>query len=313
MKKTMIGLIAAAMLLAGCVRKTPAGTVVSTPDEPQTISGLVVDTSTDTSPYLTDLKQHGVAVVGRYYGRCAQSNLPQKRLVDNPAEAAQIKKNGLGILSVYQYNSNSPCKLTGRFGKKDSKGYPVIVQNEVVCSDLLPVPDTANDTGCVLPTVAKNPYDEGRLDAKYALKQAKSVSQPKGSAIYFGIDFDYSIGNTLGGKRVCLHVLDYARGLRDEIRDAGNPYRIGAYGNGLTLLLLTGELPESYSKLCGNNTERLVDYTWVSASTGYTLSKEYRESMQWHIDQQIPLEQSIGNLRVDYDKLNKEKKDFGVW
>lgn len=159
----------------------------------------LIDTASNTGPYLAKLKSKGVRVIARYYARKYQSYLPHKRLAYNKvgkiSEAAAIINNGLSILSVYQYRSNLRKKFVSGV---DGSGGPV---------------------------------REAELDAKAALAQAKIVKQPKDTAIYFGVDFNLVETDTKAIKAV----LKYFKKLNELV--AGK-YKIGVYGNGFAQRLL---------------------------------------------------------------------------
>ena len=75
-------------------------------------------------------------------------------MIDGVREPTILIRNGLSIVSLYQYRNNLPEKFL--------KGL--------------------EDTGSAKAEVA--------ADAKAALEQARLVGQPEGSAIYFGVDFN---------------------------------------------------------------------------------------------------------------------------
>ena len=61
---------------------------------------------------------------------------------------------------------------------------------------------------------------QGRLDGMEAMKWAKAVGQPEGSAIYFAVDFD------VAANQVPI-ILAYFSGIREEL----NRYKLGVYGS----------------------------------------------------------------------------------
>src|SRR5271156_2081864 len=70
----------------------------------------------------------------------------------------------------------------------------------------------------------------GREDAERSLALAAENSQPRGSAIYFGVDGAWNTPYELAS------VVAYFRELRDRL--AGFGYRIGVYGSGLVCNML---------------------------------------------------------------------------
>ena len=72
-------------------------------------------------------------------------------------------------------------------------------------------------------------YASGLLDGKFACQYGMNViGQPKKSAIYFAIDYD------AGSQALQDRIIPYFKGVVEEVKKAGSPYRIGVYGSGLT-------------------------------------------------------------------------------
>jgi len=212
---------------------------------------MIVDAAWDTRPHIDGLRDAGVMVVGRYLARCPQPErqLPQKRLIDQgpvtdpDSEVRRLLDNGFAILSIYQYNNDSRFKFQG----KDKNGKPL---KDAACRDAIR---------------ARTPSQEARLDAGAAVIQAKALGQPKGSAIYFGVDIAFSKAD----RETRKNLLEYMREVRKMVRRAG--YRLGAYGNGDALRLLTDG--------------KLVDHTWISASRAFPGTTEFHNSGDWHVFQ----------------------------
>ena len=76
----------------------------------------IIDASKNTRAYLDALAAAGVRVIGRYYARCAQPGLEEKRLIGNPGEIDAILSHParFGVLSIYQFYNNSPLKFSGQ-------------------------------------------------------------------------------------------------------------------------------------------------------------------------------------------------------
>lgn len=129
----------------------------------------------------------------------------------------------------------------------------------------------------------------GKIDAGVAIELAKKWGQPKGSAIYFGVDFDPSQAE------INNQVKAYAAEFYKLAKSAG--FRVGAYGSGLTLETLVAA--------------GYVELTWLSMSAGFRKSKEYAESGRWNLKQ--TLDRDCGGLNVDFDYVNPAKPDFGQW
>ncbi len=206
----------------------------------------IIDTAWDTRPYLQELRRAGVQVIGRYYARCAQDNLPDKRFAFG-TEAADILAAGMGILSIYQYRSSSKYKFDGQ--RPDRQG------------NIVNLPDA----DCAPSASGRSAQSEAALDVRAALAQARLVGQPQGSAIYFGVDFNFSRTDTATKAKM----LTYFKTLRKAMDRAG--YRLGAYGDGdaLTVLRQAG----------------LIDYAWIMASPAFPGSSAFHRSGNWTLFQ----------------------------
>ena len=133
----------------------------------------------------------------------------------------------------------------------------------------------------------------GRLDAEYAAEHAAVVqSQPRGSAIYFGIDGDWSDATARSD------IAGYFRAVRRAFEGSG--YRVGAYGSGATLAFLDSH-PES-----------LVDMTWLAYPQGWSGAASYFNTGNWRLFQ-AALETRIGALAIDANIVNPLVSDFGQW
>ena len=58
---------------------------------------------------------------------------------------------------------------------------------------------------------------EASLDAQAAVQQAQSIGQPAGSAIYFGVDFNFAASDT----ETIDNMISYFREIRDTLAPAG--------------------------------------------------------------------------------------------
>ena len=144
------GLLASALV--------PGTSAVGQPNDPASIA--IIDTPNNAAKVASNLSAQNVKVVVRFFARKPQPGLREKvmasegNMLDGVREPSILIRNGLSIVSLYQYRNNLPEKF--------SKGL--------------------EDTGSAKAEVA--------ADVKAALDQAKLVGQPEGSAIYFGVDFN---------------------------------------------------------------------------------------------------------------------------
>jgi len=211
----------------------------------------IVDVAFDTRAHLQELTRHGVTVIGRYYSRCPQPEigLRSKRLLDQGmpsdpnSEVTRILRAGFAILSIYQYYNNSAKKFDGR--RSDGR----VLRN----------------SQCEWDGVPRTTRQEALLDAQAAIEQAKTAGQPRGSAIYFGVDFDFGLSNTnLKGK-----IIEYFKVVNAVLHDNG--YKVGAYGSGFVnqMLLDAG----------------LIEFAWISASRAFAGTSAFHTSGRWHLFQ----------------------------
>jgi hypothetical protein len=137
-------------------------------------------------------------------------------------------------------------------------------------------------------------HENGVADATHARTfGAKTIGQPAGSAIYFGVDFDAK------EPVVSDRIVPYFQAVRAIMSaDDGLPrYKVGVYGDGVTLKTLLDA--------------GLVDFTWISQSTGFPGTKQFKQSNRWTLFQNLP--SKICNLDLDVDDLNPATVDFGAF
>ena len=244
----------------------------------------IIDTAFDTRPYLDRLKERGVTVIGRYYARCDQPEygLTEKRLInqgrpsDPNSEIAQMFAKGFAVLSVYQYYSNTPNKFRGQ--NRDGKALP--------------------DANCNWTGVGRSVEEEAELDVQAAISQAQALGQPRGTAIYFGVDFNF----TDQDRETIDLMTRYFRVIKARMDAAG--YRTGAYGSGHAHQIL---------RQAG-----LIEYSWISASRAFSRTSEFHRSGNWHLFQNqvdrewfgstgsgcrrgLPLDTNVQNMFQDVD------------
>ncbi len=248
----------------------------------------IIDTAYDTRPYLDRLKDRGVTVIGRYYARCDQPEygLTQKRLInqgrpgDPNSEIAQMFAKGFAVLSVYQYYSNTPNKFRGQ--NRDGKALP--------------------DANCNWTGASRSVEQEAELDVQAAISQAQALGQPRGSAIYFGVDFNFTDSDV---ETIDL-MTRYFRVIKARMDSAG--YKTGAYGSGHAHQILRNA--------------GLIHYSWISASRAFSRTSAFHRSGDWHLFQNqvdrewfgktasgcrhgLPLDTNVQNMFQD--------ADIGLW
>lgn len=124
----------------------------------------IIDTPYNAARVAAKLYDQNVKVVVRFFARKAQRGLREKimasdgNMINGVREPMLLIRNGLSIVSLYQYRNNLPAKFLNGL----------------------------DDTGSAKAEVA--------ADVKAALEQGRLVGQPEGSAIYFGVDFNLTPG-----------------------------------------------------------------------------------------------------------------------
>ena len=127
----------------------------------------------------------------------------------------------------------------------------------------------------------------GRQDAERSLALARENLQPKGSAIYFGVDGPWQSAYELA------NVAAYFQELKARLTGFG--YRIGVYGSGLVcnMLLSTG-----LAQLC-----------WLGAPTSWPDYHAYYQTRSWGLAQLRTSQ--CGGRSVDFNLRNDRVADYG--
>ena len=131
-------------------------------------------------------------------------------------------------------------------------------------------------------------YASGYNDALSAHRQAKSIGQPPGSAIYFAVDF-----NARGAAMAAVD--QYFRGVAAGLAASGRgrpEYRVGVYGSGAVCAAVRGA--------------GLAQYAWLSGSTAWDGTAGYND---WSIRQGAQGAR-FANLSFDHDS-NEARADYG--
>jgi glycoside hydrolase-like protein len=128
-------------------------------------------------------------------------------------------------------------------------------------------------------------YASGFADAINAYREAKSVGQPPGSAIYFAVDYNAQAPDIYGP------IDHYFRGVANGLASVGafNQYKIGAYGSGAVCAYL--------------KSMRLAQYAWLSNSIAWT---GYDSFGAWNIRQLT----TFPFLSFSHDR-NEATNDYG--
>jgi len=129
-------------------------------------------------------------------------------------------------------------------------------------------------------------YASGYSDAMTASRQARTVGQPAGSAIYFAVDFNAREPDITGP------VEQYFRGVTAGLATAAGQapgYKVGVYGSGAVC---------EYLKQM-----RLAEYAWLSNSTAWA---GYDSFADWNI------KQSRGSESLSFGQdSNQAQSEYG--
>ena len=127
----------------------------------------------------------------------------------------------------------------------------------------------------------------GSQDAERSLLLAAENSQPKGSAIYFGVDGPWRTSFQLD------NIMTYFRAVNARMADSG--YRVGVYGSGLVCSTL---LANGLAELC-----------WLAAPPTWPDFSAYYQTKRWKLAQ-LPTTQ-CGGRSVDFNLANGREAEYG--
>jgi hypothetical protein len=127
----------------------------------------------------------------------------------------------------------------------------------------------------------------GRQDAERSLILAAENSQPRGSAIYFGVDGPWNTSYELA------NITAYFQEVNARL--VGSGYRIGVYGSGL----VCNELVNS----------GLAELCWLAAPTTWPYFSAYYQTKRWKLVQ-LPTTQ-CGGRSVDFNLANGLAAEYG--
>jgi len=207
---------------------------------------------------------------------------------------------GVGIATVIRYYDWSNETLPGK----------TLTQRElqlIAKLDMSVAVVFQHNNDCLCTFVTKG---RGTRDGRRALELARALSQPAGSAIYFGVDgVDAQFLSVLRGtgiaggepearKFVQRFVRPYFEDVVQTLRNSG--YKIGVYGSGLVCT----ELMEA----------RLVSYCWLANATSWPGYGDFEASKRWVLKQHLPSRKAdCFGVEVDLNSANPSVVDFGQW
>jgi hypothetical protein len=113
----------------------------------------------------------------------------------------------------------------------------------------------------------------GKRDGDYSVHRAQLRNQPKGTAIYSAVDYDAQPSDM-------TQIKAFFTAFAKSIRGAG--YKVGCYGSGYTCNQLLAA--------------KLIDYTWITCSSGFRDSKTVIQQGTYDIWQVFGLCDAVNRL-----------------
>lgn len=147
-----------------------------------------------------------------------------------------------------------------------------------------------------VPSVNYFSYEQGQLDATFALNAAVSLGIPYHEKIYFAVDYDMT------KPQITTNVLPYFRGIRNIINNNNNKYSIGIYG-----------ARNVCTRVCSAH---LASSSFVAdMSTGYSGNMGFPIPKNWAFDQFYEISSFIspdGNFAIDKDAYSRRYSGFNI-
>jgi hypothetical protein len=210
---------------------------------------------------------------------------PFPLIVDTASDARPYLSalKALGVRAIFRYYALA--------------AQPEVPQKQLTIAEKEAILDAGFAIGSVFQYYSNVPEnihaERGRMDGEAALARAATFGQPKGSAIYFGVDFDW--GPNDAAKRD--NILKYFSAVKVLVKPAG--YRIGVYGSGATCRLALD---------AGS-----ADLAWLVNSPGHAGAANFYNSGRWRLFQNGLDTRAAGGLQVDTNLLVPPQTDFGQW
>src|ERR1700759_4603230 len=217
--------------------------------------------------------------VSRGYGADFCRTDPGVEAVDSSAPVTQNfldTMKAIGIRTIIRYYDHEDETLPGKTLRRGERD--VIVMNGLKMGVVFQHKNDKFASFTVL---------RGRQDAERSLMLAAENAQPRGSAIYFGVDGPWNTSYELAA------IMAYFR--EGHARWAGSGYRIGVYGSGLVCNTL---LANGLAELC-----------WLAAPTSWPDFSAWYQTKRWNLVQ-LPTTQ-CGGRSVDFNLANSAAAEYG--
>ncbi len=131
-------------------------------------------------------------------------------------------------------------------------------------------------------------WQQGSKAGRSAHSWALKIGQPKGSAIYFAVDYNPSKAE------ISSHIIPFFQGVKAEIND---DFAIGAYGSGLVVNTLKDK--------------NLCKYRWLSESRDFNGTRNAISTNEYDLRQIYMRNSKVCGLSVDYNAPVLEGHDIG--
>ena len=204
---------------------------------------------------------------------------PRVEAVDSSAPVTQSfldQIKAIGIKAIIRYYDHEDETLPGKTLRRRERD--VIVMNGLKMGVVFQHKNDKFASFTVL---------RGRQDAERSLMLAAENAQPRGSAIYFGVDGPWNTAYELAA------IMAYFQEVRARL--AGSGYRIGVYGSGLVCNIL---LANGLAELC-----------WLAAPTSWPDFSAWYQTKRWKLVQ-LPTTQ-CGGRSVDFNLANDTAAEYG--
>ena len=204
---------------------------------------------------------------------------PRVEAVDSSAPVTQSfldQIKAIGIKTIIRYYDHEDETLPGKTLRRGERD--VIIMNDLKMGVVFQHRNNKFASFTAL---------RGRQDAERSLVLAVENSQPRGSAIYFGVDGAWNRPDELA------NIGAYFQEVKATL--AGSGYRIGVYGSGLVCNAL---LANGLAELC-----------WLAAPTSWPDFSAWYQTKRWRLVQ-LPTTQ-CGGRSVDFNLANGPEAEYG--
>jgi Domain of unknown function (DUF1906) len=204
---------------------------------------------------------------------------PRVEAVDSSAPVTQSfldQMKAIGISTIIRYYDHEDETLPGKTLRRGERD--VIVMNGLKMGVVFQHRNNKFASFTAL---------RGRQDAERSLILAAENSQPRGSAIYFGVDGPWRTSYELA------NIMTYFQEVDAQL--SGSGYRVGVYGSGLVCNAL---LASGLAELC-----------WLAAPTSWPDFSAWYQTKKWKLVQ-LPTTQ-CGGRSVDFNLANGSEAEYG--